>query len=335
MYGCSLAQEQTIDTESSLTINENNDSKNTNTLHPTVEKKINSRGNSSENLLHGGFASIQDEWIYYLKESYGYQVDGELYRINIENGNKERISDDAACYINVIEDWVYYVNTEESENGIYWEGPIYKIKVDGTNRIKLNTDDSTFVNVVDDMIYYANVADNYTIYSMKTDGTQVTKLNDDRSWSLNVTDNWIYYTSNREIYKMKLDGSNKSLILSDNVSGTHVTGNYIFYYQGDEGSLFRINLDGSEKTQITEDVTSNFSVLDNHIYYSIKEVAYEDGFKLDYVYRIDIDGKNREKIGQGAVGSIVGDWMYFYQHYAEWAELERMKLDGSQREKVE
>lgn len=296
----------------------------------TMEKTINTYGNTPGNLHNGGYAAIQGEWIYYLKEERGdHWEEGELYRVNINDGKKEKISNHAVKYINVIGDWVYYCNLEESKKGIYSIGPIYKVRVDGTGMEKLTTEDSATFFVVENMIYYLNVSDN-KIYSMRTDGTQVTQLNDVKTWRIHVMDGSIYYISEGDIYKMNLDGSDKSLVLSGDISNLLVAENFIYYSEGDGGQLFRINIDGTEKLDIIKENISSFNILGDHIYYSVREGEYE----RNYIYKVDLIGNNKIKISQGGVGSIVGDWNYFYEYYAEWAELERMKLDGSEREKA-
>jgi hypothetical protein len=346
--GCGLVKNNNNQAAVGSTLTEN-----TSHITPAPQKSKegeNARGNTLGNGVHLGVAAIQGEWIYYLNEArtggeWIYQLNKDLkppslYRVNIHNGSKEKICDDAAHYINVLGEWIYFANFTESKGVV--SGPIFKIKTDGTNRTKLNNDECRFINVIGDWIYYTNTSDEFRIYRMKTDGTGRKKLNDEESMCLNVTSEWIYYislddnskNSKRNIYKMKTDGTDKQLVLAGNVGKIIVHGEWIYYFQGDEsqgykGNIYKMKLDGSEKTQVTADIAKSFNIAGGYIYYS-KEV---DNYR-DYLYRVDLDGKNKKMIAQVGVGSIVGYWNYFYHRYAEWDELERIKLDGTGHEKV-
>jgi Tol biopolymer transport system component len=108
-----------------------------------------------------------------------------------------------------------------------------------------------------------------------------------------------------------------------------------------------MNLDGTGKTEFSKDIITSFNIQGDHMYYNIlggefKELSpSEDELSerseyINTIYRVDLDGNNKTTIAEGGVGNIVGDWNYFYADYFDEnvLELERIRLDGTGREKV-
>lgn len=312
-----------------------------------IEKVINTYGNTARNIQNLGYAAMQGDWIYYLREqSDKLQNEGELYRINVINGKKEKISDQPVMSINVVGDWVYYCSQEASGDNKMWNYPIYRTKVDGTMREKLGTIESSLFFVIVDMIYYMDASDR-KIYSMRIDGTQVTRLTDEETLEMSVAGQWIYYVADGDIYKIKLDGSEKGLVHSGEVVDLLVEGNSIYYKEGYEGPLLRMNVDGTGKIEFSNDIITSFNIHGDYMYYNIMEGEFKEASlskdelnkRSEYIktiYRVDLDGNNKTTIAEGGVGNIAGEWNYFYADYFDEnvLELERIKLDGTGREKV-
>ncbi|EGO63788.1 DUF5050 domain-containing protein [Acetonema longum] len=302
-----------------------------------LDQVVANQGNSYGNITNGGYAAIQGDWVYYRNEDQSNELDSAtLYRQNLVSGVKEKISNDSAHYINVIGEWIYYGKYTSGVRGFH-SGPIYKIRTDGTNRTQLNNDISVELNVIGEFIYYISRTDANKIYRMKTDGTEVTKLVDEDCQNLNVTKDWVYYTSNSGISKIKLDGSGKERIFNGKVGTMIIDDKWLYYSTGrqgvydwtDKGFLYKIKVDGTEHYKVTDEMVFNFTVHGGNIYYSVEEPR-----RKFLLYMMDSNGNNKRKIAQATAGNIVGDWMYFHHYYAEWSELERIRLDGTGHEKV-
>lgn len=95
----------------------------------------------------------------------------------MDGSGTQKLNSDNSRFINVIGDWLYYVNLSDNNQ-------IYKITVDGTNRTKISNDRAQFINVIGDWIFYH--IDNPSVYKIKTDGTNRTKLSDEDSFSVIV-----------------------------------------------------------------------------------------------------------------------------------------------------
>lgn len=99
---------------------------------PTAEN-INTYGNTGSNIVNGGVAALQGDWIY-------YSSDG-LSKIRTDGTGWTLLSKDNCAYVNVIGDWIYYRNDSDS-------GHLYKIKTDGTARTALTHDaQCSYINV--------------------------------------------------------------------------------------------------------------------------------------------------------------------------------------------
>ena len=76
-------------------------------------------GNIVGNLANDGLVAQQGDWIHYVN---GLE-DNKIYKIRIDGTQKQKVCDDHAGYLNVIDDWIYYVKGFDK---------LYKIRTDGT-----------------------------------------------------------------------------------------------------------------------------------------------------------------------------------------------------------
>lgn len=131
--------------------------------------------------------------------------EGKIYSIGIDGRGKTEISSEGACFINVVNDWIYYVKRDGLRP--------FRIKTDGTGLEKLSEDMSLYLNVMGDWIYYSNGSDDFKLYKMKPDGTEVTKLSDDTDITdINLIKDWVYYLSGDALYRIKNDGTGRQKI---------------------------------------------------------------------------------------------------------------------------
>lgn len=92
---------------------------------------------------------IIDDWSYYTDNN----DNNNIYKINMYNDETVKLNSDNSRYMNVINNWIYYVNEEDSN--------IYKISTDGTGRTRITDgiyfdeyDFATGMIVAGDWIYY-------------------------------------------------------------------------------------------------------------------------------------------------------------------------------------
>ncbi len=247
--------------------------------------------NTISNLNNAGIAAQQGDWIYYIyKKDNNYS----LYKKKMDNSSETKICDDCSLSINVVGDYIYYINHSN----------IYKIKTDGTDKKQICQEKASRIYVVDDFIcyqnmddmkiYILNLTDNETyklcddtveygkfivnedcIYyssnglnKIKIDGSNKTKLTTYDCNFPTIVDNFIYYLSDDKIYKMNLDGSNTQEIFNGHVlAWLNITNNHIYFSDINNGGIYRLNLDGSEKKKISDDFAFKINIVDNWLYY--------------------------------------------------------------------
>ena len=287
---------------------------------------INSKGNTVGNIVNGGYAAQQGDWIYY-RNDYGY-----IYKIKTDGSNLTKIIDNESSYINVVGDWIFYRNNSDS-------GSIYKIKTDGSNRTKINDDYSNFINVVGDWIYYTNGYPFGSVYKIKTDGSNRTDLNAQWPWYVNVVGDWIYYSERGYgIYKIKTDGSNLTKLTDDRAIYLNVIGDWIYFTNGtfdSVGSVYKIKTDGSNQTKITEssiyhyDSADYINVVGDWIYF----VDFDK-----HISKIKTDGSNETEVNDDDSRNInvVGDWIYYRKldNSFDASGLYKIKTNGTERQTI-
>lgn len=295
-------------------------------LKPVEQKKITrseATGNFIGNIINGGFAVRQGDWIYFRKQN----DLGSIYKTNVLDENKiYKLNSDNAMYINVVGEWLYYKDYGQP-------GAIYKMKTDGSNRDKLIEDKVSFITVINDWIYYQNESDGDKIYKIKTDGSSRSLVCSDATYSLNVIGNWIYYRNDSDknrIYKIKTDGSNKMKLTEERCyDNILVDGDWIYYIDWLR-ELYKVKLDGSNKTKVSNSKISQFIISHGMIFFTLKSNDYWGS-----LYKMDLKGKNITKLDndQSANMSIVSDWIYYINRekkmFSKNYTSVRIKLDGT------
>ncbi|NFQ73566.1 DUF5050 domain-containing protein [Clostridium botulinum] len=254
-------------------------------------------GNSSSNILNGGFIIRDSEYIYYINRENG---SGKIYRNKINGAEDRLLSSNTAEYLNVYGEYIYYVSNgniyrirkDGSEEKLIREASasymtvcndfiyhfdksklgIYKVKIDGTSYSSVVSGgkwrvDSQFV-ISGEWIYYTNYEDKSSIYKIKIDGTGKEKLNNIPCSQMSVIGSSIYYVSNGNLYKISIDGSNNSLIYSGNIANINGYGNHIYYIDNnDNETMYKMNLDGSYRVKLTKKSVKYISILEGEVYY--------------------------------------------------------------------
>ena len=224
------------------------------------------RGNTTGNIANGGYAAYSDGWIYYITmhraETGGYS--GMLYKIRNDGSEKTALNVNDAFYINVIGDWIYYMDWQRYA--------IYKVRTDGSQNTQVSSHYITGFNVVDDWIYYI---DSGRIFKMRTDGSEDTKLNDaEFCRNINVVGNWIYYISGdgnsntNYIYRMRTDGSQNTQINDTGSDHINVVGDWIYYNSNyNDNGMYKMRTDGSENIKLNDDDNYYINIVGDWVYY--------------------------------------------------------------------
>lgn len=260
-------------------------------------------GNTPGNIINGGFAAQQGNWIYYQNTVNGtvlYKVMGNgkggmllcntvpnninvvgdwvyfsdpskggIYKVTTDGSGLSLISDSKVTPTSmiVVGDWIYY--NDEGNNNF-----LYKMKTDGTGKTQLTSVIANCINVDGDWIYFENDNDHQTIYKIKTDGSDLTKVCSDSTEDMVVSNDWIYYntiwTSSDSMYKIETDGTSRTRLLTKDVYQINVVGDSIYYLSGDSVdnlNLYSMSLDGQNNKQIGSFIVKNYNIVLNQIFY--------------------------------------------------------------------
>lgn len=134
--------------------------------------------------------------------------------------------------------------------------------------------------------------------------------------------NTLYYTANYDLGILNLETGDVSKI--KNAAGNYyqILGDYAF--QSNLMGLNKINLKTGEITNLTPDFAGSINAVDGWLYYI-------NGKDSNTIYKVDMNGQNREKLSDLVDVSILiyyKDQLYFNRYWNAW-EIFKMNTDGS------
>jgi tetratricopeptide (TPR) repeat protein len=309
-----------------------------------LKTRINFYGNTPGNIIDGGFIARQGDWLYYAN----FSDNGYLYKMRVDNTEKQRLNTEKTSAINVIGDWVYYQLDCVDPAGFPCH-TITKIKTDGTMNTSLSDEPVNGIYLVNESIYYTD-RDRYLLrLSTVSIGKRI--MGGARTYSFSVNGEWIYYadfTDGQSLYKVKIDGTMKTKILSDDVGTLNVVGDWIYYSSnigGDAGlatNLNKVKTDGSSRTVLSDqEWTYEINVVDDWIYFSDYLQETMESYGKWTLYRMKTDGKGKTKLSDDNIinVNIAGDWIYYTIRNDTAVDyidpvLYRMRTDGTMKEIV-
>lgn len=267
--------------------------------------KIHTDGTQNEKILEnndrsqygGRCLQIWDGWLYYISHS-----EDCIYRVRLDGTGKKNISDGYYSKFSIVDGYVYAI----SEGYV-----LYQMKTDGTNEKIMIDDNVSAYCVSDGWIYYANEVmsmgyypDNYEkgIYKVKLDGSQKEKICDDYTMApISVIDGWIYYINDFDeykLYRIKTDGSERTKLVDEKLWSNIVVGDWMYYtlVPSDNNGIFRIRLDGSEQTKICDEPEASYINYAGGWFYYLKEVGDEFFSTDNNLYRVRIDGADKQQV---------------------------------------
>ncbi len=248
-------------------------------------------GNTQGNIVNSGFATKQDDWIYYCEYDASSNYPGapnnsSIYKMKTDGSNKTKLINVRAFDLNIKGDWLYYISNSK----------IYKIMIDGSNNQKVS--DSVVLNgmiIVGDLIYVntgmgpiiLNLDGSYygslwgsprefvvsgdTVYfnymgdndSIWTTGSSNNKLNNEPSYNINVYEDNIYYINlEDDICSINTNGNNRTVIGSDKAKSLLVDEGWIYYSnESDSNKLYKMRLDGTCRTIVSNTSIITFNIV--------------------------------------------------------------------------
>jgi hypothetical protein len=201
-----------------------------------------------------------------------YIVGNDLYfshitgvrKADLRTGDYVQLTNTTASYINVYEDWIYFVNYREDDK-------VYRMKTDGSNIQELSSLESVRILLQHDgYLYFTPYSEYNKLYRMKLDGSDLVMINDQWVPFFMIYDDKLYMSQHGEygIYQSALDGSGKSKLTDYYGDYFNIVNDHIFYSNSVENyQFYRMNLDGSENQLWLDQRVNYMCVNDDYLYF--------------------------------------------------------------------
>lgn len=243
-----------------------------------TESKMNQgyiNGNTAGNLYNGGSFCEYNGVIYFSNPN----DNGKLYSMDSNGQNLKKISDDNATYINVDDNYIYYIrnNSDPSLNFgfvAFHRNALVRIDHDGDNLLLLDTEPSLYASLIGNYIYYVHYDTNdaSTLYKVRIDGKEQQKVMNEAVFTCNADGQFFYYNG------MSTDGSIHRYDTVSDTSAIIYTGNCfqpivkdgvdVYYIDGNTNcSIVHTNINFDNPTYITRDSVDSYNVHGSYIYY--------------------------------------------------------------------
>lgn len=252
---------------------------------------FNLKGNTTGNLLNGGYITFQGDMIY-------ISDDKALYKINKDGVQKtELLKQPYAVKIsqmNIQGNYIYFLD----ENGY-----ICRIRTDGKDKEPLLRKKMTDLCIYGQYIYCRNEDNDF--YRINIDGSGRKRIYYGKVSGFGIYDDSIFIAEIKEsgtskvcrIFKTDLNGNNEKIIFKDAENRFYFDGNSLFALPKTSDNirgLYSYNLENG-KIMFVCDIQKNYNVLNNKIYFT-RDLKNTDLDNPDSLYAIDSDGTDLIKI---------------------------------------
>ncbi|MDF2538313.1 MAG: hypothetical protein K0S76_1334 [Herbinix sp.] len=292
-------------------------------------------GNTSGNIYNGGLFCEQDGKIYFSNDF----DDGCLYVMNSDCSNVKKIHKDKAVYINVDENYIYYLranNTRENNSGsllMFNNTGIYRITQAGGNLKAITTNPGSFLTLKGNFLYFQryDVGVGLYLHQYQIDGTKERLLIKDSVIPAAVEGNYLYYagySDNHNINQLNLSSFNSSTLLEGNMAYPIFHGNYIYYISlEDKYKLYRMNRDGSEPTLLVDERCSTYNITNSgkYLYYQV------DHQEKSRICRMNLETLEEETLIDGNYKQIHVTEQYVFFKDFDNTETYVVSSDGSSK----
>ena len=276
-------------------------------------------GNSAGNLYNGGFICEYEDTIYFSNPDDGHK----LYSMSSGGSNIKKISNEAAAFINVDENYIYYIrNNPKSDFSFtyfsFQQNALCRMDKDGTDITVLDADPCNYASLCGNYIYYLHYDEENasTLYKIKIDGTQRQQVSKTPIYTCCTDGQYIYYhgmESDGSIYRLNTANDSTTSIYECSSFMPILTKNSaILYLDGaDNNALYELDINSNETKLISDDSIDFYNTYGNDIYYQCYR---KDGNAL---CTINTDGSNREELRSGDFCNIhtTSNFVFFIDYH--------------------
>ncbi len=195
-------------------------------------------------------------------------------------------------------------------------------------------------NMVQDENYIYFIAwDQHNPIIMKSnfDGTKKETIYHGSTYNLNLMDGYIYFIdkdNNDAICKINTDGQDKTQLYSGQALNLYLYDNKIYFCNISDLNLYSMDLDGENVMKV-----SDGQVDMDRIYFSENKIYYIPwGENLNNIYKMDVDGQNKELVYSSNYSESVIRFFVYYDKIIIVTSMGIYKintLDGTKEEIVQ
>lgn len=284
------------------------------------ETKMNTgyvNGNTAGNLYNGGLFCEYNGVIFFSNPSDG----GKLYSMDSSGNNLTKISNDKATYINVDDNYIYYVRNNPGDSldfnfVAFHRNALVRMDHDGKNLVILDTSPCLYASLLGNYIYYIHYdeVEASTLYKVRIDGEELQQVSTEPVFTCNTDGQYFYYhgmDTDGNIHRFNTANDTSTVVYEGNCFQPIISDNDVYYIDGNtDYSIIHTNLQFDNPTFITRDSVDAYNVYGSYIYYQRYD---EDGSALCVIKN---DGTGFEVIKEGDFCDIhVTSYYVFFRDY--------------------
>jgi hypothetical protein len=277
-------------------------------------------GNTAGNIYNGGLFCENEGKIYFSNDA----ADGSLYVMNSDCSNIKELYDDKSVYINVDENYVYYVranNTRENKSGnflMFYNTGVFRINQNGSGFKAITGDPGAYLMLKGNNIFFQryDVSVGLYLYKYQIDGSMERLLLEDAVVPATVIDNSLYYvgySKDHDINALDLESFTTHPVYSGLFAYPIFMGDYIYYIDLADGyHIYRMNRDGTNKILLVDEqcFTYNITNTGKYLYYQV------DDAKNNHIGRLNLETMEQETLLDGNYKQIhVTDNYVFFKDF--------------------
>lgn len=231
-------------------------------------------GNTAGNLYNGGLFCEHDGTIYFSNPS----DNGKLYSMDSNGNNLKKLSQDVATYINVDDNYIYYIRNNSNNDLNYsfvafHTNALVRTNKNGKQLALLDTEPSLYAALLGNYIYYIHYdkEDASTLYKVCINGKEQKQVANEAIYTCNTDGQYFYYSgmiTDGSIHRFDTSNDTSQIIYNGNTFHPIINGNNFYYIDGNaNNAIVHTNLQFENQTYVTHDSVDTYNVHGDTIYY--------------------------------------------------------------------
>lgn len=242
-------------------------------------------GNTQENQTNNGILVADDNYIFYCTKD--YRDKNYIFRRTKTTGEVLELTTSNAKFLNIYNDYLYYINEENS---------IFRIKKDGSDRQRV-VEEATNMCIENNYLYYINDNMFEGLFKLNLETKKNKEITNIKIKEFTIYKEYIYYINEEDnhLYKIDINGNNNQYISTDNLSNICVVNDKIYALNSTDGnSIYEFSLGGAENRKILsmdKALKNNGYIIVNNMIGILQEFATQK-----YIYFYDFNGQEIGKL---------------------------------------